>query len=913
MTLDFPVRLTHRHPEEPAGLTKAWLLPGGNPQTWLRTLCAANFGNLEELALFATPLRRDSREPGGLFVPTPVRLPSLPVDLSPKPLPFTLTGNRLFIPADARLRYPLTEAEFSALFLHDVTVYLPATGLVGFDAGDAIRLADLIALPEQRGQLWNLAHPGLLPLPDKLTIIAAQPPPDIAQLMEQSRSDIGRQSVEELPGFPGEPKESGATGPREAFYKAVRKFTQKIPDSSKVKEPTWANKLEDWANRKLADLQAKQNREIDRLLHWLQNDPDKGLRHALPIGGDGMRGVAPPDANLGTRDVDFDLNKLGGGEIASPWALDWPQTQRLIEGYRQAANRELNLGRHRRAAYIFARLLGDHAAAANALKSGGFYREAAQLYAKFLHDEPEAALCLRQGGLFEEALQLYERLREFETMGDLYRELNREPEAERAYERAVAELTTKDEPIYAASLLAQKLDQRHRAFDLLLGAWPSSRQASEALVEFFALCKEADDAERAQTSLEALRDAPQAPGDAQRLAQVFATVSRQTWAADFREMSRDAVRVVAGRHLSRHPAENARPLTKIVASLDEDDRLLKRDARRFRSSNRKPSVVAPPVTGPKGVQLTVKSRRRFMPGFICREAAALRDGFIALGQWGGEGGKIHAVRHSDNGAESYVATGLAGQWRQALLAPDPAPLESQPAVHLVSHRPFPGIKLEPDNSGKLLLVKPAKPGTLGLAVDGLGGRWELRLSDAELVLQRCTHADKLTATHHIAQLPSGLTPEAITQSGFIVPMAVSDKCVRFALGNQLGRFDGSQTTWTPVPGMIRQLTATQLFTRPRLAIAMDDCAGMIWEESAWQNVHVFAENTSQPRVAFTRSGYVAAVDEERLRVFAIGLNRVEFAASAPNEIGPPVAVLHGSVVGQFRLITESEIVTYELS
>ena len=71
---------------------------------------------------------------------------------------------------------------------------------------------------------------------------------------------------------------------------------------------------------------------------------------------------------------------MGGGGPVDFWMMSPEYSQRLATIYRELANREISLGRHRRAAYILAELLGDLSAAAATLADGGHFREAAVLY-----------------------------------------------------------------------------------------------------------------------------------------------------------------------------------------------------------------------------------------------------------------------------------------------------------------------------------------------------------------------------------------------------------------------------------------------------------------------------------------------------------------------------------------------------
>ena len=81
--------------------------------------------------------------------------------------------------------------------------------------------------------------------------------------------------------------------------------------------------------------------------------------------------------------------------------------------YMELAGREMRLGRYRRAAYIYAHLLGDLTNAAAALIAGKHWREAAVLYRDRLKRPEMAAKCLEQGGLWAEAIEFYEQLERF--------------------------------------------------------------------------------------------------------------------------------------------------------------------------------------------------------------------------------------------------------------------------------------------------------------------------------------------------------------------------------------------------------------------------------------------------------------------------------------------------------------------
>src|SRR5262249_41751045 len=185
--------------------------------------------------------------------------------------------------------------------------------------------------------------------------------------------------------------------------------------------------------------------------------PDQGLKYALPMGGGAHRGLARPGDKLVRRDTNFALSRLGGGQAADFWDVPPDYQNLLIARYRELADREVRLGRHRRAAYIYAELLGDLNAAATALMAGHHWREAAILYKQRLERPWDAARCLEKGGLWVEAIALYEELQAFEQAGDLYTKLEQLQSAAAQYRRAVERARASGDFIVAARLLDEKL------------------------------------------------------------------------------------------------------------------------------------------------------------------------------------------------------------------------------------------------------------------------------------------------------------------------------------------------------------------------------------------------------------------------------------------------------------------------
>ena len=236
---------------------------------------------------------------------------------------------------------------------------------------------------------------------------------------------------------------------------------------------------------RLADLEKRREREIERLLKLFDEDPDQALRYSIPLDGPYQsRGAAPPTDRLGRRNTDFNLGGLGGGRKADFWQLDKYYVS-LRERYQKAAKERLEHGDYRKAAYIYAQLLGDFHSAASALEQGKYYREAAILYKDHLKQVPKAAKCLEEGGLLLEAISLYKELGRNEKVGDLYAQLDQEEQASIAYKRAVSQYLELDNYLEASRIYEEKLDAPAALEALLLQGWQNSKQAEDCLGKYF--------------------------------------------------------------------------------------------------------------------------------------------------------------------------------------------------------------------------------------------------------------------------------------------------------------------------------------------------------------------------------------------------------------------------------------------
>lgn len=417
-------------------------------------------------------------------------------------------AKQFYIPTEATFSPQVLPHEWEDLLIHDRNLYHPRIGLVGFSTQDQLDFKKYLITPDLVSNQWKHAQKGSTPhLP--LTSIKLNTPP-VSDLLSKLKSEMSTRPLDEIPGGDKEQDQSS----RKDINALQRFLLKKLSDATKGGKkqdrdqssqrphqsrspfdgPGWegfnpfANlfgKANAWLNQKLEYLEKRREHEIQRLLRMLDDDPDQALRYSIPLDGPYKnRGTAPPSSRLGQRNPDFNLGKIGGGGKADFWNLD-KHYYSLREKYQKTAKKQLEKGDFRKAAYIYAHLLGDFHSAANALKQGKYYREAATLYKQHLNNTPLAATCLEEGGLILEAIDLYKELAKHEKVGDLYNLLDQTHQAQPHYEKAMVERLKADNYLEACRICEDKLGELERTQKLLLEGWKTSKQSEECLLRYF--------------------------------------------------------------------------------------------------------------------------------------------------------------------------------------------------------------------------------------------------------------------------------------------------------------------------------------------------------------------------------------------------------------------------------------------
>lgn len=958
-----------RYTPTPARETLAWWIPGGDPQAWLDELTSWQVAQ-SALRLLIVPENNSRRQPAGVLV-----LESATAAPSARCVRYGRIGTRLWLPAGAQFDVAATHDELEQkLGTAEHYVWHPHAGLVAFERRDVRRVADLLPLFEEHESDWSCAAPGVA-YARRLISISPDVPATLEQLLKQAAGDIGSQNddLDALPEFEDEPQDNPlANAGRQAeqwLAHSARWFAQTMRSMASglgsaggaaggsgagggfgaAAGPGWLERLENWANGKLEhlrqDLDTLRNRELSRLMKLLESDPDLGLKFALPMGGGAPRGVAPPGTRLTPRDVNFSLGGLGGGGPVDYWDVPNNYQQQLTQRYRELAQRELRLGRHRRAAYIYAELLADLTAAANALESGQHWREAAILYRDRLHRPQEAARCLEAGHLWTEAIELYVQLQQYERAGDLYVKLEEADEAREMYQQAVAQLKSYDDRLHAAEVLEQKLHDVDGAIETLASAWPVSAQLEPCLLRLFerlAAHARHDDARRQIERLHSGAIAARRQHDA---AAVLVQPATEYPDPVIRHQAADATRLLVSSALVGGPQTGQHSLLGLLSRLVPQDRLLARDCQRYpqQRSRRKPPAA-------RSVQKTRNLRlvRRMILTDVERPVAGLHHANTVWTRavWSGDGiyaagigdGQLRMLRcpWEDDYREGIPAWSIGHGLDDAPIILAAAPSSQHILLHVVgapvldrvqelrapwqtTNVPIESMKGMAQAFSQRITVGPVSgmsPGVLG--ADQCGAQTvlvESRQGQALVIWASGSDASSLEIFTPPGWYDDSVLPVPIharsggTRQAAVVYLALLDKLLRVTPSGMQHVIECDH--------QILSLVGSAPHTRTRLAVAHDEGGRIFWDrggpESLAGKSFRFAHDHPAPAIGFNRAGYLIAASVHGCEVYATQDERLELQAVSDAPQPLPLSVLAGPRSDQFAILTAAgSILFYEL-
>jgi tetratricopeptide (TPR) repeat protein len=499
------MQLTLKYNEHATQALSGAFIRGNTPDIWLQEIHAWQIP-LEKLVCFIVAQNNNPTDAAGLFVifskgQTPGMLQVMH--------PYTLLGGKLYVPANAELSPAISEPELQSLLIWDYQVFHPTIGFIGFENSDRINLADLLEYKEPRNIYWGYARAGLQPwIPlNQIGVeqLTAQEVFDAFKdrISNKPLTEIPKSNKNEVPGWLNNPIAGGLF---KGAFTVLSGLSSIIPAGSfgsigssgggnsgrnEGKGPGMFSRFMNWMEEKIEDLERMRDSELKRLSDLFDKDTDEALQYAIPLNSPYLsRGTARPSGSLFKRSTQFNLGRLGGGYAVDGWDVGNHYNDLRMK-YMRAAQKAIEEKDFKKAAYIYAQLLGDYNAAAAALRQGKHYREAAVLYKEHLKNLTMAATCYEEGGLLIEAIEIYTGLDQHEKAGDLYRDLGQEEPALNCYEKCIVAAAANKDYLEESRIIIDKIGNKPRAKKVLLNGWNDVKQPEACLVKYFELA--ADD------------------------------------------------------------------------------------------------------------------------------------------------------------------------------------------------------------------------------------------------------------------------------------------------------------------------------------------------------------------------------------------------------------------------------------
>ncbi len=931
--IELTIRLSDSRPLEPA----AWYLPGDAPFLWLEEIAS---WPIDHLAIRLIAIR----DTDGTGIAGVIAVPAT-TTFAPSGHCIALgrLGENLYLPVDAELFPTPPQDEIQQLLSDDyIYAWLPGRGLTTAEPDEVLEIADLIALPDDAMIDWSQAVQGVA-FPNRLLAILPDSPPSFEDIIGEGRNGIGERAGEipQLPKSPHEPF-SGVAGaalraalmgvalPVLGVGKILSALGNMIPTGamgghgqprrsaagSVVGGESGLGRLANFANNLLQkvdkSLEAERHKEVGRLLHMLDSDPDQGLKFAIPLGGaqGAHRGLRAPGGQLHRRNVDFSLSRLGGGGPADIWDMSHDYQQELITKYRELAARETRLGRYRRAAYIYAELLGDLRSAASTLEQGRHFREAAVLYRDKIQDAQAAAGCLERGELWNEAIEAYRDLGRHEKVGDLLAHIDQPEAAAAAYHAAADELKGKQDLLGASRIYEQKLDDYRQALETLDGGWPNTPQAGRCVAASFEMRgRLAYHQDARQRAAELYADA-EPLGMHADVASMLADVCDKYPDAQVQQESRKLSKNLIANRLRDASTSEADRLVSVLARLESNDRLLRRDGRRYVDSQRALEPKRPIAATPKDRMHVTKHVDLGLKG-VWHSAVSVGDVIIAAGVMDGRivFARCHQDGRVDRNRTPWPKISISSHARVVLHA-------SQTGVRIfaIGEQSLPETTIFPSSIPSTSAITAGTPRGLdvvwGAALGKTGHTWAIANRDDPVLV--CVDAKGAVVSTKSLLSAADAPWENVAHP---VPIHAAGNEVVIAVADQLLRMKNGQVeVFEQLPSRVIGLGGGSPYAAPILTASMETGVAIIRLGMEGYTKTVFAELTT-PRAWLNQGGFLIAADSSAVQSQSYKSlkksNTQQLKVKGDkHDTGKPIAILPARHSSGFILVTETGVVSY---
>ncbi len=891
-------------------------------------------------------------------------------DVSVLPICYRCIADRLYLPVDAELTPHVTEIELRSLLPASsdyLLVWHPSAGLIEFQTDQIPSVVDLLTTPQITETRWDGAQIAET-LNDRIRSLNPQASQDLEDIIQQGQGDIG-QHAGDIDNAPPSPDEVANPKLNDMFRNIKRWIARKVlgspgsPGSQKGntagtnKSPGW---LQQWAagvlggmasaaggasrglQNALNNLSSQRENELKRLLNLLEKDPDAGLRYALPFGGNAPRGAATPSGRLGERTPDFNIRNMNGSGRADVWDVPWEYQQKLMQRYRDLAQREMRLGNHRRAAYIYATLLNDLHSAATALEAGGLFHDAAILHDKHLRNWMKAAECYRKGGFWEEALAIFRTRERWIDAGELLLKMDQPDEARLMFSNEIRSCEVRKDFLRAGELADQRLNDSEQAAALLANGWSHGDRPEQCFHALMELHGRRGQHVQARQALQTLAGGGNvAVHQLEYAVKVCSETATNYPDAAVRDVARQQTWTHASTALSSPYGDQHSTALAAIRSLSKSDELLQDDSRRFAFAARQTRERA--ARSERKKERPTAARRQAGIALIeSRGAVSLKEWMsIPSGTRWQAGlcvaGYCFLLTTDDDraivGCSRLLDTTTFGidevrcrmlrstsevsfercQLRANSVAPSRVFLQQFPATSSWNQR---AIERVQDDKTFVDILKPQCNLLLDFMQLPTGIIWALFMDAKGRLVLESMGADSLMRQSillHIKQISAAENDVFRLHHDGTRAYIQTGQCVWRIEPVVLGFVSNSgQQTIQPLrfiefPEAPQSMVASPAHTTPRLAFSFQNGAQAVWPLSG--DTCAFAQDMTSPRLISTGNGLVVAAcsSNRRIECYRLNAGRVELVAELDRESTSDevVSLMSGNAPNEFLLLHES--------
>ncbi|MFT2010998.1 hypothetical protein ACMA1I_20160 [Pontibacter sp. 13R65] len=498
-----------------------------------------------------------------------------------------LVHHMLFIPEKSCLQPAITETELKQLCAGNRHALHPDFGLVALE--EAVVWENILQSPIiQNRKILKPAKPIFIPATIKSFQLAPVPPAEVLRKLEEEIFPK-KEKLEDKPLSVLEkaklflyskllPQRNSFVNPGKATGLVTTLLLQIAALLQKL-IPINLNWLEELQEDK-EDLEKRNQKQLDKLLDLLKNNPTEALKYAIPLDNNGTtRGKSGSGRfELTTRWYNFLLFGQGakpgsGGSVD----IGDDMFHALQQQYSQTAQVLTEKQDYQQAAFVYMKLLKNYTMAAQTLEKGHLYPEAASVYLKYCHSKTKAADCYDKGNMTLEAIELYKDLNENEKVGDLYLKLQKSREADIYFGKVAATYESKNQYVKAALIYRNKMNNTEAGQAMLLEGWRANQDACNCLNTYFANIA---DTQTLGREIAAIYANEVNPGNSEKFLQVIRYPYKKQ--PELAENVRELAYEIIASQLTDKPA-----LVSELRHFNPPDKELVKDTIRFKVSQRK--------------------------------------------------------------------------------------------------------------------------------------------------------------------------------------------------------------------------------------------------------------------------------------------------------------------------------------